>query len=121
MISFADDGKTLNPIAPHERDWALFLIFALAHDAATDMMPGMSYAERAEWWDSHIDWLRRAHVHSPDAWLSGAGGHYRAAARHDWRNPRPAMVTQWRRFKAAHANDSLDEIDRLLAVFLHDA
>jgi len=30
MITYADDGKTLNPIEPHQREWALFFIFGLA-------------------------------------------------------------------------------------------
>jgi hypothetical protein len=30
MITFAEDGKPVNPIEPHQREWALFFIFGLA-------------------------------------------------------------------------------------------
>jgi len=106
VITFAADGKTLNPIAPDEREWALFFIFGIA-DGEQD----------PENWDTHVDWLS-ARFADPDDWLGPEGDTFRVFA---WHDPSDEFVRRWRRFQAAHASDSLDEIDRLLAVLLFDA
>jgi len=108
MITFADDGKTINPIEPHEREWALFLIFVLSQFDGDD----------PEDWDSHIDWVR-ARFETPDAWLGSEGAHYRKGL--DWRDPGREFVRRWQRFKAAHVFESPDEINRLLGIMLFDA
>jgi hypothetical protein len=110
MITFADDGRTLNPIAPHERAWALFLIFGLA-ELGLD-------SEDVKSWDQHIDWVA-SRFNSPDAWLGPAGDRFRET----WgmHNPSLEFVQWWRRFKAAHAADTPADIDKLISTFLFDA
>jgi hypothetical protein len=103
MISFAADGKTLEPIAPWQRPWALLFIFDLTdYDADGDADPD-DQGDYIEWLDQHLDWCAR-HYDSPDECLK----------------PSSAFWRRWQRFKAAHAGDSLAEIDRLLGLFLTD-
>ena len=85
MITYADDGKTLNPIEPHQREWALFFIFGLAELDAD-----------VEGWEHQVDWVR-ARFNSVDAWLGSKGGRHRQ--NYDWDNPSPEFVARWRRLK----------------------
>ena len=107
MITYADDGKTRNPIEPHQREWALFFIFGLAELDAD-----------VEGWEHQVDWVR-ARFNSVDAWLGSKGGRHRQD--YDWDNPSPEFVARWRRFKAAHASDTLADINKSLRTFLFDA
>jgi hypothetical protein len=121
MITYADDGNTLNPIEPHQREWALFFIFGLA-DLDADV----------EGWEHQVDWVR-ARFNSVDAWLGSMGDRHRQD--YDWDNPSPefvarwrrfkaahaSFVARWRRFKAAHASDTLADINKSLRTFLFDA
>jgi hypothetical protein len=104
VITFAEDGKTINPIEAHEREWVLFFIFGLAELDAD-----------VEGWHRHIDWVR-ARFKSPDAWLGPDGDRYRQSS--DWDSPGSELVKRWCRFEAAHAADTLADIDKLLRTFL---
>jgi hypothetical protein len=117
MINYEENGITLTPIEPHDRAWALFLIFALAvfeDDQDDDPEARHEFVER---WDHHVDWVH-ARFRSPDAWLGSEGDDYRE--QYDgFKNPSPTFVKHWHQFNAAHATDSLADIDRMLGVLLH--
>ena len=53
MIPYAEDGRTLIPIAPDDRDWVLYVIFGLV---GSEEDPE-DRAEFIEQWDHHVDWL----------------------------------------------------------------
>jgi hypothetical protein len=60
MITYADDGKTLNPIEPHQREWALFFIFGLTELGAD-----------VEGWEHQVDWVRAVQLRRCMAWFQG--------------------------------------------------
>jgi hypothetical protein len=118
MISYAEDCQTINPIEPEQREWALFFIFGLV-EHEEDFEDADDRGSFLEWWDQHLDWIM-ARAESPDAWLGAEGDDYRA--NYDgWNNPGREFVQRWHRFQAAHAADTLAEIDRLLGTLLFDA
>jgi hypothetical protein len=71
MIPYGEDGHTLIPIAPGERDWVLYVIFGLVGFEANPEEPN-DRAEFIERWDHHVDWLA-ARFASPDAMLDTEG------------------------------------------------
>ena len=99
---------TIIPIDLHERAWALFFLFG---QIELDAGP--------EDWANHLMWIRRHGFKSPDAWLGPRGDRYREP----WgmNNPSAEFVQDWSRFQAAHAADTLADIDKLTETFLHDA
>jgi len=112
MSTFAANFRALIPIEPDEREWALFFIFGLVDRYRAEG----DWAAFVEWWDENVDWFSRLFA-SPEARLGPEGDSLREAL--GGKNPSTEFV-RWRRFAAAHASDSLDEIDRLLGIFLHD-
>ena len=114
MIPYAEDGRTLIPIAPDDRDWVLYVIFGLVGSEAEPE----DRAEFIERWDHHVDWLA-ARFASPDAMLGSEGVDFCEI----WglTIPSPALAEKWRHFKTTHAADTLADIDTLLATLLSNA
>jgi hypothetical protein len=114
MIPYAEDGRTLIPIAPDDRDWVLYVIFGLV-GFETNPEEAEDRAEFIERWDHHVDWLA-ARFASPDAMLSSEGVDFCEI----WGRtiPSPVLAAKWRHFKTAHAADTLADIDTLLATLL---
>jgi hypothetical protein len=93
----------------------LYFIFGLADfDAEHD--PDDDRNDFVAFWNRHIDWIA-ARFESPDDWLGPRGAKYRES---NWMTstPHPEFVARWRRFEAAHASDTLNEVERLIDLFL---
>lgn len=106
MISYAADG-TLLPLARTDRDWALFYMFAVTRLNADPIG-----------FDTYIDWIRGRPFDSPDEWLGMEGDRFRA--RYQWKNPSNKFVEEWHRFKTANEKTSLEKVNEMMALFVHD-
>lgn len=109
MITYNQKTGALAPIKTVDRDWALFYLFGLVELGADPVG-----------FDSHIDWVRGRPFESPDEWLGPEGDRFRARWGNVRKNPSAEFVHRWRTFRTAHERTPLKEINRLLALFLHD-